>query len=49
MNAKQDDQYKTLLDWHMTHSLRVITYGSGRSYVVVPKGCTLGGHLDLLN
>ena len=39
-------RYPTLLAWHMVHSLRVETYGTGRSYVVVPDGETMGGHLE---
>jgi hypothetical protein len=36
----------TLLEYHIQHGLKVITYGPGRSYVVVPKGDDLWGNLE---
>src|SRR5574343_922334 len=39
-------RYPTLLAWHLKHSLQVMTYGTGHSYVIVPEGEDLGGHLD---
>lgn len=45
-NVRIPGKYATLLAWHQEHSLKVLAYGSGHSYVVVPDGEDLGGHLE---
>lgn len=40
------EEFPTLASWHMKHSLKVTTTGTGRSYVVVPYGEDLSGHME---
>lgn len=44
--AEPSQPTDTLLDLHMTRDYRVITDGTGKSWVEIPMGDNLGGHLD---
>lgn len=45
MTTRSGELCETLLEWHQRHELEVVTDGTVRSWVVVPYGQSMDGHL----